>query len=212
MLRKTVSGIFAGAMISIGGTVFLSCLPTNKIAGALFFSVALLCICFQGYSLYTGKIGFIISDHSREAVGTLVFGLLGNVIATLLFGIALGYAIPSIKAVSIPLCEAKLTQEPLAAFIRATFCGILMYQAVSIFNNYNKNVLGILLCIPVFILSGFEHSIANMFYFATAGIFSPKLCIYILIVILGNSVGAIFCDLPSIFKKKTQEKLSDDKQ
>ena len=210
MLKKTVSGFFAGIMISIGGSVFLSCMGMNKILAACLFSVALLCICMQGYSLYTGKIGFIVSDHSREAVSTLLLGLLGNIIATLVFGIALGYATPSIKYVAITICESKLDQELLAAFIRACFCGVLMYQAVSIFKNNNKNVIGILFCIPVFILSGFEHSIANMFYFSAAGIFSIDVVIYILVVIIGNSVGAILFDLPSVFKK-TQETASDDK-
>ena len=210
MLKKIASGIMAGTMISIGGSVFLSLADSNKIIGAILFSVALLCICMQGYSLYTGKIGFIVSDHSDEAVSTLLLGLLGNIIATLVFGIALGYAIPSIKDVSTVICNAKLDQDLLAAFIRAFFCGILMYQAVSIFKNHNKNVLGILFCIPVFILSGFEHSIANMFYFSAAGIFSLDVVIYIFVVIAGNSVGAILFDLPSVFKK-TQEKASDDK-
>ena len=199
MLRKTVSGIFAGIMISIGGSVFLSCMGINKILAACLFSVALLCICLQGYSLYTGKIGFIVSDHSREAVSTLLLGLLGNIIATLVFGIALGYATPSIKDAAVMICEAKLDQELPAAFIRACFCGVLMYQAVSIFKNHNKNIVGILFCIPVFILSGFEHSIANMFYFSTAGIFSLDVVIYIFVVIAGNSVGAILFDLPSVF-------------
>ena len=211
MLRKTVSGIFAGTMISIGGCVFLSCMGMNKILAACLFSVALLCICMQGYSLYTGKIGFILSDYSGDAVSTLLLGLLGNTIATLLFGIALSYAIPSLKDAALSICEAKLEQELLSTFIRSSFCGMLMYQAVSIFKNQGKNVIGILFCIPVFILSGFEHSIANMFYFAAAGIFSVDMIIYILVVILGNSAGAIFFDLPSFFKK-TQEITSDDKQ
>lgn len=210
MLKKTVSGFFAGTMISIGGCVFLSLAGTSRIVGAILFSVALLCICLQGYSLYTGKIGFILSDHSSEAVSTLLFGLIGNFIATLIFGIALGYAIPSIKDVAIGICEVKLDQELPAAFIRSCFCGMLMYQAVSIFKNHNKNLIGILFCIPVFILSGFEHSIANMFYFSAAGIFSINVVIYVLVVILGNSVGAIMFDLPSVFKK-TQERSSDDK-
>ena len=62
----------------------------------------------------------------------------------------------------------------------------------------------------MFILSGFEHSIANMFYFSAAGIFSIEVVIYILVVISGNTVGAILLDLPSVFKK-TQETASDDK-
>ena len=202
MLKKTVSGILAGTMISIGGTVFLSLVGVNKIVGAVLFSVALLCICMQGYSLYTGKIGFILPNHSRDDMATLWFGLLGNIIATVIFGLALGYAIPGIADAAAPLCEGKLQQAWLQTFIRAVFCGMLMYQAVSIYKNHEKNVWGIFFCIPVFILSGFEHSIANMFYFAAAGSLSLNVILYILTVILGNSVGGIFFELLTLpFKK-----------
>ena len=206
MLKKITSGIMAGTMISIGGSVFLSLAGTNKIAGAILFSVALLCICMQGYSLYTGKIGFILSDHSKEAMSVLWLGLVGNIIATVLFGLALGYALPNIVYTASAICSAKLEQEWAQTLIRSVFCGMLMYQAVSIYKNHEKNLFGILFCIPVFILSGFEHSIANMFYFAAARCFSLEVVIYILIVILGNSVGGVFFELLSLpFKKEKTE-------
>ncbi len=207
MLKKTVSGILAGTMISIGGTVFLSLVGVNKIIGAILFSVALLCICMQGYSLYTGKIGFVLSNHSKEDMATLWFGLLGNIIATVIFGIALGYAIPDIVTAAVPLCASKLQQDWLQTLIRAIFCGMLMYQAVSIYKNHEKNIWGIFFCIPVFILSGFEHSIANMFYFAAARSISIDVAVYILIVLIGNSVGGMFFELLSLpFKKEKTEK------
>ena len=43
----------------------------------------------------------------------------------------------------------------------------------------------------IFILSGFEHSIANMFYFSLAGVWSVKAVIYILVMICGNAFGAL---------------------
>ena len=202
MLKKISSGIMAGTMISIGGSVFLSLAGTNKIAGAILFSVALLCICLQGYSLYTGKIGFILSDHSKNAMSVLWLGLVGNIIATIIFGIALGYAMPNIVDTASAICASKLEQKWLQTLIRSIFCGMLMYQAVSIYKNHEKNLFGIIFCIPVFILSGFEHSIDNMFYFAAARCFSIKVVIYILIVILGNSLGGMFFELLSLSCKK----------
>ena len=66
----------------------------------------------------------------------------------------------------------------------------------------NKITMFRVFCIPVFILSGFEHSIANMFYFAAAGSLSLNVILYILTVILGNSVGGIFFELLTLpFKK-----------
>ena len=151
MLKKTASGIAAGIMVSIGGAVFLSC--ENRIAGAVLFSVALLSICMAGYSLYTGKIGFIPEKHDQEAFSVLLLGLMGNTIGTILCGLALRSAIASYRD--------------------------------------NKTPLGILFCIPVFILSGFEHSIADIFYFAASGIVSLKAFGFILTVILGNSIGGM---------------------
>ena len=78
-----------------------------------------------------------------------------------------------------------------SALIKGIFCGVLMYMAVSIYRDHNKNIAGILFCIPVFILCGFEHSIADMFYFAASGIVSFKALIFILIIILGNAVGGM---------------------
>ena len=165
------------------------------------FSVALLCICFKGFSLYTGRIGFLPWNFSKESLSDLLLGLLGNVLSTAAFGLALSYAVPALYAAAAPICEAKLTQPWWSALLRAFMCGVLMYLAVSVYKQ-NKSTLGIFFCIPVFILSGFEHSIANMFYFAAARIASWHSFGYIMLVILGNSLGSMF--LPFInFTSKT---------
>ncbi len=52
-------------------------------------------------------------------------------------------------------------------------------------------VLGILICIPTFILCGFEHSIADIFYFCNARIFSWQAVLVVLLVALGNALGAL---------------------
>ena len=77
------------------------------------------------------------------------------------------------------------------------FCGFLMYLAVSIFRD-KKTPIGILFAIPVFILSGFEHSIADMFYFAASGMVSLRAFFFLWVVILGNSVGGML--LPALQK------------
>ena len=76
MLKLIIDGIKAGIMIAIGGSVFLSC--ESRYVGAVLFSVALLSICLKGYSLFTGKVGYIPEKHDKEAVRVLLLGLLGN--------------------------------------------------------------------------------------------------------------------------------------
>ena len=188
MLRDTLSGVSAGVCIALGGSVFLAC--ENRVVGAVLFSVALLCICMKGYALFTGKVGFLPEEHTKSAVELLLLGLLGNLIGTLLCGLLLRYALPASGETARTICEAKLTQAAPVTLVRGFFCGVLMYLAVSIWKE-RKTPLGILFCIPVFILSGFEHSIADMFYFAASGIVSLRACGFLWLVIIGNALGAM---------------------
>ena len=81
MLKTVTGGVCAAIMISIGGSVFLAC-PDNRYYGAIFFSVALLSICYLGYYLYTGKIGYVVADHSLKNCATLGVGLVCNLAVT----------------------------------------------------------------------------------------------------------------------------------
>ena len=76
-----------------------------------------------------------------------------------------------------------------------------MYLAVSIFRE-QKSIVGILFGIPVFILSGYEHSIADIFYFGASGIFSFEAFIYLWVVIIGNSIGGMLLPCLMLLKKK----------
>lgn len=203
ILKDIIYGFLAGAMISIGCAVYLAC--QNKYVGAVMFSVALLTICYKGYNLYTGRIGFMVNSHAKDDFHGLLLGLLGNTLAMMAFGALIGLALPNLKETAINVVGAKLTQSFISALIRAIFCGILMYIAVSLYRE-KKTIVGIVFCIPVFILSGFEHSIADMGYFAVAGEWSLKGFGYIWTIILGNSIGAmLFPALKLIVKEKKNE-------
>ena len=205
MLKKVLSGVSAGVMISIGGAVYLAC--ESKVVGAVLFTVALLTICIKGYSLYTGKIGFIPEKHDRESVSVLLYGLLENLVGTLFGGLLIRFGLPSLGEVAETLCLAKLTQQsPVSTLIRGVFCGILMYVAVSVYRD-KRQIVGILFCIPVFILAGFEHSIADMFYFTAAGFVNWRCLPFVFLVVVGNSLGSML--LPTLSNawnaKKTEE-------
>ena len=182
-------GILAGLMVSIGGAVLLS--VDNRYAGAVLFSIALLAICYCGFNLYTGKVGFLWRAHSQKDLSMAFLGLLGNFLGTLLAGLLIAAALPNLREAALTACEKRLTQLPMQTVLRGFFCGVLMYTAVWIYRE-KKTVTGILFCIPVFILAGFEHSIADMFYFALAGLFTPRALAFILLVVLGNSLGGLF--------------------
>ncbi|MBO7375586.1 MAG: formate/nitrite transporter family protein [Clostridia bacterium] len=202
------SGVAAGVLVSIGGIVFLSCkgnFEAGGAVGAVLFSVALLCICYKEYSLFTGKVGYLAKSRTGTDLSVLFLGLAGNfagaVVSGFLAAICWGSSAPASW-----LAAAKLGQTVPQTLIKAFFCGILMYLAVSIFRE-KKTPIGILFCIPVFILSGFEHSIADIFYLAagfeaTSG-YVPRALLYILLVLAGNAAGSVFI---ALFDKKEQSR------
>ena len=89
------------------------------------------------------------------------------------------------------LWEKKLSMAPLPALIAAFFCGVLMYTAVAVYKE-KGTLLGVILCVPVFILSGFEHSVADLFYWFLAGKFTAGGTVFLALVILGNTLGGLF--------------------
>lgn len=196
IVKNIVNGIFAGLCISVGGAVFLAC--DIKYVGAVMFSVALICICILGYSLYTGKICYMVDKHDGNAFSVLLWGLFGNLVATVACGYLIRFGLPALGETANAICSAKLeTQALWQTLIRGVFCGILIYLAVEVFKQKNS-VVGIIFCIPVFVLSGFEHSIADMFYFAASGIVSLDAFVFIMVVIAGNSIGGML--IPALKK------------
>lgn len=131
----------------------------------------------------------------RSDFAALAVILIGNLITTFLLGMLVRVSMPQLGETATAICSAKLTPSVLADSCPRVFRGILMYLAVSTYKEKNT-VLGILFCVPVFILSGFEHSIADMFYFGASGIFSLSAALFMLAVVIGNSLGGMF--LPAL--------------
>ena len=117
-----------------------------------------------------------------------------NFVFTYLFGTFIRNAGIGVE-VAQQMCAEKLAKSALETFVDGLLCGVIMYVAVQIFLE-NKSVFGILIGVPVFILSGFEHSIADMGYLSIAGYWKQdKVVPFILLVIAGNTLGSIFVAL-----------------
>lgn len=189
MKKSILEGLAAGIFIGIGGAVYLSC--ENKILGAFLFAVALLSICLLGLQLFTGKVGMIVLSHTKADWLSLLGCLIGNLLGTLLASCIVGYARPVLCEASAALVQNKLAIDSWRTiFCSALLCGILMYTAVACYKQKNT-VSAILFCVPVFIISGFEHSIADMFYFFLADSFGIHTWFFLALVVLGNSVGGM---------------------
>ena len=104
------------------------------------------------------------------------------------------------------IAAMKLADELFSVFILAIFCGILMFIAVDCYRNAQGSTIrfiGIFVPVMVFILSGFEHVIANMFYFSLAGVWSFECLRAILVMTLGNAVGGMLLPIYlKIFKQR----------
>ena len=178
MINKFIRAIAAGLMIGIAGSVYLAVGPP---LGAILFSLGLILICTRGYNLYTGKIGYI--KNPKEIIDMLVY-IGGNAIGTACVALMQPFDTAEMMA-------AKFAQPWYLILLKAVGCGILMYIAVDIYKN-SKSYWGIITCIPAFILAGFEHSIADMFYAFCMPKWEniPKMALFFGLVILGNAIGA----------------------
>lgn len=190
-------------MIAIGGTVFLSI--ENKVIGASLFSIGLFGVLIYNLNLYTGKIGYLITNFNLKYIKELIITLIGNFIGACSVGFILRYTriYDKICEKSLILANAKLNDNILSIFILSVFCGLLMYYAVNGFKKQTDfgKYLVVYLGVAVFILCGFEHCIANMYYFSVADIWSLKTLGYTSIMVLGNSLGSFIIPLCNLVIK-----------
>jgi len=181
--------VFAGMMIGMGGVIYLRC--PNQLLGSFMFSIGLMAIViFQG-NLFTGKVGLakLIDTWS------MIICLLGNYIGTLLIAKAVQHTkiYSTIQENLSGIVDGKLQSTYLSLLLLGIMCGMLMHIAVSSYKKH-KNIIGVImifLCVSTFIMSGFEHCIADMFYFNLASsTYNMNLLIKLCVIILGNSIGA----------------------
>lgn len=200
-MKYLLKSILAGIMIAIGGTVYLSL--ENKVFGSIFFTIGLFGVVVYSFNLYTGKIGYLINNFNFKYIKELIITLIGNFIGTFFVGFILRYTriYSLINENAIKIVNVKLSDSIYSILILSFFCGLLMYFAV---NGYKEikdggKYLAIFLGVIVFILCGFEHCIANMYYFTVANAWSFISFKYLLVMILGNSIGGCLIPIFNLF-------------
>ena len=195
--------ILAGICIGLGGTVFLrvkDAFTGGNVVGALLFTVGLFTICTRGYNLFTGKACYLF-DNKPSYLLTLLVIWIGNLLGCILLALverATGICGDSgINAVAAGMVEAKMSAGLGSLFLLGIICNILIYIAV---NGYAKaphdlgKYLSLFFGVMVFILSGTEHSVADMYYWSVSGVlFSApgQSLLRILVISLGNVVGGV---------------------
>lgn len=195
--RQLVSAVIGGMLIGMGGTVFLS--QANPVVGSFLFAIGLFTIVVFQLQLFTGKIGYLPFQSPAyliELVITWVGNLIGTGLTALMVRNSRIYSGMAERAASV--VDVKLADTCMSIFLLAVFCGMLMFIAVDVYKNVQGSTLrfiGVFVPVMVFILSGFEHVIANMFYFSLAGAWNSRCLLMMLVMTLGNSVGGMLIPL-----------------
>ena len=200
-------GIAAGIMIGIGGIIYL--MAENKVVGSFLFSFGLFTIIRYGFALYTGKVGYI-PENKPFYIAEVLVTLAGNIFGTAMAaGMVLLTRIgDKVHESASSIMETKLGDSIESRFILGIFCGLLMYLAVQNARNCRETgadtslVFGTAVPVMIFILSGFNHSIADCFYYFAAYPTGEGI-MYLGTVVVGNALGGM---LVPFLKKFTFDK------
>ena len=184
-----IKSILAGIMISVGCVINLSC--DNKYIGAILFCIGLITILLFNFNLYTGKVCYIPNNKPSYILQILLI-LFGNILGCIIMGV-------HFPITPLSICTTKLSYDLQTVLIKSIMCGLLIYIAVDSYKKY-KTLLPTLFCIPIFILSGYIHVIADTFYFVSAQAFNTNTIIYILVAAIGNAFGGMI--IPFLYNTK----------
>ncbi|MGG5317096.1 formate/nitrite transporter family protein [Enterococcus sp. AZ072] len=223
LIPQLILGFIGGAMISLGYLGYMKIVAITPeellflgtLLGASVFPIGLVVILLAGGELVTGNmVAVSIAWLNKQVSGRAVIknwaiitfaNFLGAVFVAYFFGHLVGLTssgayLHEIKVVA----EAKLAATPLQAFVSGIGCnwfvGLGVWLSYGCKDSAGK-ILGIWFPIMVFVLLGFQHSVANMFVltdamlegYASLGDFFGN----ILPVYLGNIVGGVgFVSLP----------------
>lgn len=215
-------GLAAGIYIALAG---VACTQMNallgggagKILGACVFPMGLILVVIAGSELFTGNCLISVSVLQKEVKlpamlknwGVVyVANFLGGLLVAAAVALLGGISAEAFRDAAIASATAKATLTFGQAFVRGILCNILVCLAVWVATaaeTAGGKIAGLYLPIAMFVLCGYEHSIANM-YFLPAGLFyaaqngiasegltwANAFCNNLIPVSLGNIVGGCF--------------------
>ena len=201
MVNTLRSSIFAGIFIGTAGFGFLASGLQGQygsLAGAVLFSLGLLAVVGYKLKLYTGTAGFI----KKNEVGTLFLILLGNILGCLMLGLLARVSPMDIQGAAQKVLELRLKTGALHCGLLGIGCGLLMTTAVTFARQ--KHYLPLLFAVPLFIICGFTHCVADAFYYLCVPVeFMKAHALEILgvygCIVIGNLIG---CNLYRIVLPK----------
>ena len=220
-------GIFAGAFIALAGVAAtFANVYAGKLAGACVFPCGLAMVVIAGSELFTGNNLIILSvlEKRSTVLGMLknwVSVYLGNLIGSLIVVCLAVYGgVFSNQEVAGALVTAAAGKAGLAfsdALLKGILCNFLVWMSFGP-KTVEGKILAVFFPIMAFVISGFEHSVANMFYLpaglltaARYGLEAPGLTLgnallhNLLPVTVGNLIGGVVlagCGYYAAYRKK----------
>ncbi len=198
---------FAGVAASIGGAL------GGKLASATIFPIGLTMVLLAGSELFTGNCLFLMPLLRRNiTAGHMLRNWVAVYLGNLLGSVAVAFLVVqcgALDGIAEAAVAAAVTKAALpfgVALLRGVLCNFLVCLAVWMAfcaQSAGGKVVSLFGPIFLFVLCGFEHSVANMYYIS-AGIFLAEngevtwlsLWQNLLPVTLGNMVGG--CGLGGI--------------
>ena len=182
--KMILMGMLAGAFIAIGGAASNTAAHAienvgvaRTVAGAI-FGVGLMLVVFMGAELFTGNCLMITSVMDKKitwakAIRNLVVVYFSNLLGALIFDALLvysgnlNYTSGLLGAYTIKVAIGKIALSPVQCITSGILCNILVCFAV-LMAVAAKDIVGkiwaIFFPIWAFVICGFEHCVANMFY------------------------------------------------
>lgn len=191
--KMLVMGIFAGMFIAFGalGSTIASCgvqpAALGRFLSALVFPIGLMLVLCAGAELFTGNSLLLIPLMERRIkffslIKNWVIVYIGNLIGSVLLAYAVSYSHSlslydgELVNSTISIATAKLNLTFTDGLVKGILCNIMVCLAVWVAfaaKDLGSKILALFLPVFLFVLCGFEHCVANM-YFIPAGIFASE--------------------------------------
>lgn len=184
LAKMILLGLMAGAFIAFGGAASSVAAHgvadvglARSIAGAI-FPVGLMLVVFTGSELFTGNSLMIMAVIDKKItllkmIRNLVVVYFANFIGALIIDVLVflsgqfDFSGGGLGAYTIKVAFAKTSIAPVTAVISGILCNILVCLAIVLAGTAKDSIgriFGIFFPIAAFVVCGFEHCVANMFY------------------------------------------------
>jgi|SRR5690554_546515 len=192
MVQVIILGILAGAFIAFGAQLATRVMTgiewfgLRVFMGGAVFSVGLMLVVIAGAELFTGNNLIMMSVLAGRKKFSTMLGYwlivyIANLAGSLLivwFMYSSGLLSGAVRETAVNIAHTKATLPFMQIFFRGIMCNWLVCLAVWLAlaaHDVPGKILGIFFPIMAFVASGFEHSVANMYFIPMGMVLEPTI-------------------------------------